>query len=40
MGKALGYTIDQLKERPYIDFVHPDRIITTVQYKKAITVFH
>jgi len=41
MGKTLGYTIDELKERPYMDFVHPDdRMMTTVQGEKAITAFH
>jgi hypothetical protein len=41
MGKTLGYTIDELKERPYIDFVHPDdRMMTTVQGETAIAAFH
>jgi PAS domain S-box-containing protein len=36
--KTLGYTIDELKERPYIDFVHPDdRVTTQAEVQKLTT---
>jgi PAS domain S-box-containing protein len=36
--KTLGYAIDELKERPYVDFVHPgDRVMTIAEVQKLTT---
>jgi len=33
--KTLGYAINELKERPYVDFVHPDdRVMTIAEVQK------
>ncbi len=37
-SEKLGYTIDELMARPYIDFLHPDDIASTLEKSKDLLV--
>jgi len=36
-GQALGWSLDELKSRPFIEFVHPDDLAATITEAKKLT---